>query len=39
MPDNKSARYAFLRMILPLLVLVGHAAVMYSPSGAIQPDM
>ena len=38
MPDNKSARYAFLRMILPLLVLVGHAAVMYSPSGAIPPE-
>ncbi len=37
MDNAKSARYALMRMILPVLVLFGHAAVMYTADGAIPP--
>ncbi len=37
MTKDKSTVYAVLRMFLPILVLLGHAAVMYTPDGAVSP--
>lgn len=37
MTNDKSTVYAVLRMFLPILVLLGHAAVMYTPDGAVSP--
>ncbi len=37
MTKDKSTVYAILRMFLPILVLLGHAAVMYTPDGAVCP--
>lgn len=37
MTKDKSTVYSILRMFLPILVLLGHAAVMYTPDGAVTP--
>lgn len=37
MTQNKSDVYSVLRIFLPLIVLIGHVAVMYTPNGAVIP--
>lgn len=37
MTNDKSKIYFLLRMALPILVLIGHAAIIYTPDGIVSP--